>query len=129
MHSSAYFPGELPILNNRLLPVSVTDLEETPNPIHLAMPLAKTHWAIAYLAVAVWMYLKPEQAAFNSAATTVAVSFALITLSWLLYLFVLYPAFLTPLKHLPVPPVGHKPPPRWSIKMIRSNASAGSALA
>lgn len=93
------------------------------------MPLAKTHWAIAYLAVAVWMYLKPEQAAFNSAATTVAVSFALITLSWLLYLFVLYPAFLTPLKHLPVPPVGHKPPPRWSIKMIRSNASAGSALA
>ena len=80
------------------------------------MALERRHFGIACLVVAVVMYVKPELAVFASPVGTTAASFVLFTLFGLLYRFVLYPKFFTPLKHIPTPHVSH--PHAYAVKEV-----------
>ncbi|KAJ5129531.1 uncharacterized protein N7515_005570 [Penicillium bovifimosum] len=60
-------------------------------------------FTILYLGIAAGLYFKPEYTIYNSRIVTAAVLFGVITASKLVYRFVLYPDYLTPLKHIHSP--------------------------
>ncbi|KAJ5646855.1 hypothetical protein N7490_003227 [Penicillium lividum] len=62
---------------------------------------------ILYLGVAAAVYFKPDYAINNSRTITLAIFFAIITVSKLIYQLYLYPRFFTPLKQIPTPSKRH----------------------
>ncbi|KAJ5759400.1 CTP synthase [Penicillium odoratum] len=62
---------------------------------------------ILYLGVAAAVYFKPDYTINNSRTITLAIFFAIITVSKLIYQLFLYPRFFTPLKQLPTPSERH----------------------
>lgn len=62
---------------------------------------------VLYVGVAAAMYFRPEYALFDSRAATMLLSFIIITAWKIFYQLALYPAFLTPIKHIQTPTV-HK---------------------
>ena len=63
------------------------------------------NFAILYPSVVAAVYLKPEYTMFSSKIATVAILFAIITISKLVYQLYLYPQFFTPFKSIPTPKV------------------------
>jgi hypothetical protein len=62
-------------------------------------------FTILYLGVAAGIYFKPEYAIVNSRIVTGLTFLTVIMVSKILYQFVLYPKYFTPLKHIHSPKV------------------------
>ncbi|KAJ5550062.1 hypothetical protein N7461_004760 [Penicillium sp. DV-2018c] len=60
-------------------------------------------FTILYLGAAAGIYFKPEYAIYSSRIVTAAVLFGVVTAMKLVYRLVLYPDYLTPLKHIVSP--------------------------
>jgi hypothetical protein len=65
----------------------------------------KIPWSAVYLAIAASVYMRPQYTILDSPTATFVVLSLAITLFRIIYALVLYPKFLTPIKHIPTPPV------------------------
>lgn len=63
------------------------------------------NFGVLYLGAVAAVYLKPEYTIHSSRAVTIALLFAIITISKVVYQLFLYPEFFTPLKHIQAPQV------------------------
>jgi hypothetical protein len=64
----------------------------------------KIPWSAVYLAIAASVYMRPQHTILDSPTATFVVLSLAITLFRIIYALVLYPKFLTPIKHIPTPP-------------------------
>jgi cytochrome P450 len=64
----------------------------------------KIPWSAVYLAIAASVYMRPQYTILDSPTATFVVLSLAITLFRIIYALVLYPKFLTPIKHIPTPP-------------------------
>jgi hypothetical protein len=62
-------------------------------------------WKAAYLAIAASLYLRPQYTILDSPTATFVVLSLVVTSFRIIYALFLYPRFLTPIKHIPTPPV------------------------
>lgn len=69
------------------------------------MGLVNDNLGVLYLGVAAGLYFKPEYAIYNSRLLTMFTLFLAVTMYKVLYQLILYPSFLTPLKHIKSPSV------------------------
>lgn len=65
----------------------------------------KIPWKAVYLVIAASVYLRPQYTILDSPTVTFVVLSLAVTSFRIIYALVLYPRFLTPIKHIPTPPV------------------------
>lgn len=65
----------------------------------------KIPWPAVYLAIAASVYMRPQYAILDSLTATFVVLSLAVTSFRIIYAFVLYPKFFTPIKHIPTPSV------------------------
>ncbi|KMK57792.1 cytochrome P450 monooxygenase, putative [Aspergillus fumigatus Z5] len=63
----------------------------------------KIPWPAVYLAIAASVYMRPQYAILDSLTATFVVLSLAVTSFRIIYAFVLYPNFFTPIKHIPTP--------------------------
>ena len=74
------------------------------------MGLIEENFRLIYVGVAAAIYFRPEYVIFDSRFMTICVSFAILTLLRAIYQLALYPAYLTPVKHIQTPGVSSEFP-------------------